>query len=133
MGEILRREHVAGRLDADEFADRYGRCLAAKTYAELDGLLADLPVRDEEPSAVWAPSWYTPPMGRPPGTEVGQCGYRGQWRHFWSVAVLAWLAFVVTGFALSGGHLMWFVPLVLFFWVGPRRWRATRRRRDWYA
>lgn len=133
VGEILRREHVAGRLDADEFADRYGRCLAAKTYAELDSLLADLPVRDEGPSALWGPSWYAPAMGPPPGTELGRCGYRGQWRHFWSLAILAWLAFVVTGFALSGGHLVWVVPLLLFFWVGPRRWRATKRRRDWYA
>jgi hypothetical protein len=136
VGEILRREHVAGRLDADEFADRYGRCLAAKTYAELDSLLADLPVREEEPNALWAPSWYTPPMppmGPPPGAQLGQCGYRGQWRHFWPVVLVAWLAFVVAGFALSGAHVVWLVPLLLFFWVGPRHWRASRRRRDWYA
>ena len=43
IGDFLRRQHVAGRLDADEFADRYGRCLEAKTYAQLDGLITDLP------------------------------------------------------------------------------------------
>ena len=29
--EILRREHLAGRLDNDEFDARLARCLAAKT------------------------------------------------------------------------------------------------------
>src|SRR5262245_57998034 len=43
VGEILRRRHLEGRLDADEFEARLERCLAAKTYAELDGLIADFP------------------------------------------------------------------------------------------
>jgi hypothetical protein len=40
---ILRREHVAGRLDNNEFDERLELCLSAKTYHELDALLADLP------------------------------------------------------------------------------------------
>src|SRR4051812_16288283 len=43
VAAALRREHVAGRLDDVEFDERLTRCLAAKTYAELDALLADLP------------------------------------------------------------------------------------------
>jgi hypothetical protein len=39
----LRDEHLAGRLDADELDRRVGRCLAARTYAELNALTADLP------------------------------------------------------------------------------------------
>jgi Domain of unknown function (DUF1707) len=41
--EILRNEHVAGRLDHNEFDERLGRCLSAKTYADLDALIADFP------------------------------------------------------------------------------------------
>jgi hypothetical protein len=44
----LRRHHVDGRLDTDELQDRLGRCYAARTRGELDGLLADLPA--EEPA-----------------------------------------------------------------------------------
>ncbi len=64
IGDILRRQHVAGRLDADEFAERYGRCLEAKTYAQLDGLVADLPFDGRAPHqpgpAAWADgAWAT--------------------------------------------------------------------------
>ena len=46
--EILRREHLAGRLDHDEFDARVARCLAAKTYAELDELIRDFPADERE-------------------------------------------------------------------------------------
>lgn len=39
----LRRAATEGRLDADELEDRLGAALAARTYGELDALLADLP------------------------------------------------------------------------------------------
>ena len=43
VADILREQHVAGRLDSDELQDRVDRCYAAKTYAELDAVIADLP------------------------------------------------------------------------------------------
>jgi hypothetical protein len=43
VADILREQHVAGRLDDDEFQDRIERC-----YAELDAVVADLP--PEEPA-----------------------------------------------------------------------------------
>jgi hypothetical protein len=46
VADILRREHVAGRLDNAEFDERLERCLSAKTYRELDNLLADLPIEE---------------------------------------------------------------------------------------
>jgi hypothetical protein len=49
VAEILRREHVAGRLTSDEFDERLTRCLGATTYADLDDLIADLPVDEPEP------------------------------------------------------------------------------------
>ena len=64
VGDFLRRQHVAGRLDTDEFADRYGRCLEAKTYAQLDALITDLPA-DEQ----------TAPAGGPERVRGGRRGY----------------------------------------------------------
>src|SRR5215467_13362422 len=43
VGEVLRQRHLEGRLDSDEFQARLERCMAAKTYAELDELIADFP------------------------------------------------------------------------------------------
>jgi hypothetical protein len=40
---ILRQRHLEGRLDTDELQARLERCMAAKTYAELDELIADFP------------------------------------------------------------------------------------------
>src|SRR5579884_62544 len=37
VAEILRREHVNGRLDAIEFQERLDRALASRTYADLPG------------------------------------------------------------------------------------------------
>jgi hypothetical protein len=43
-------EHFqAGRLTADEFDDRTGRALAARTWGELGGLLQDLPTTPAGP------------------------------------------------------------------------------------
>jgi hypothetical protein len=42
--ERLRHATVEGRLTPDELEDRIGVLYASKTYGELDGLLADLPV-----------------------------------------------------------------------------------------
>jgi Domain of unknown function (DUF1707) len=43
---LLREHHAAGRLTAEEFADRMDKALEAKTVGELDELLADLPAID---------------------------------------------------------------------------------------
>src|SRR3954470_6614063 len=43
VGDILRREHLAGRIDNEEFDERVARSLAAKTYDELDQLIRDFP------------------------------------------------------------------------------------------
>jgi len=44
----LLRDHLAvGRLTLDEFSERTGSALAARTRGELDAVLADLPVASE--------------------------------------------------------------------------------------
>ncbi len=106
VADILRDQHVAGRLDADELQDRIERCYAAKTYAELDAVIADLP--NEEP------------------TVSGGPGLR-MWPRFAFVPVLPLIALV----ALSHGHLAWLVIPLVFFFVRPMLWRAGGRRAGW--
>src|SRR5262249_8514136 len=64
VSEILRQAHVEGRLDNDEFQARLERCLKAKTYTDLDGLITDFPregadARPIRQHARWRP-WPAP-------------------------------------------------------------------------
>lgn len=109
--EILRQHHVDGRLDADEFQERVERCMAAKTYAELDALIADFPREDAVRRAPRGRRWPLPVFILP----------------------LALVAAIV-----AGAHGAWLVAPLLFFFVvrplvwgawgcGPRRpWRSFR-------
>src|SRR5215471_9045101 len=104
VGEILRQRHLEGRLDVEEFQARLERCLAAKTYAELDELIVDFPRAETA----------LPPRAR-----------SGWSRRPWPLAVP--FLFVVLIVAATGGHAAWLaVPLLFFFVVrplacGPRR------------
>jgi DUF1707 SHOCT-like domain len=102
VGEILRQGHLEGRLDTDEFQARLERCLAAKTYAELDELIADIP-REEAERRRAAQSW--------------------RWRP-WPLAFL-FLPLALIAAIADGGHFVWLaVPLFFFFVVRPLVWRA---------
>jgi hypothetical protein len=48
--ERLRRHHADGRLDLDEFSERMERAYEAKTLAELDELMSDLPAEATRPA-----------------------------------------------------------------------------------
>jgi|SRR5579875_490428 hypothetical protein len=156
VGAILREAHVAGRLDSDEFADRFGRALQARTYAELDSLLADLPVNDQPAppagpatyqSTGWGASAWPPPgwydAGQQP-TGYNPTGYNGPMpgpfsapgqhgpARLWPVGAffVMWLAIAFAVFAATSGHVLWlFFPLAWFFWArgGRRRWRKPTR------
>jgi hypothetical protein len=108
VAEILRQQHLDGRLDADEFQERLERCLTAKTYAELDALVADLPG---------------------PEAEQGRAGPAWGWRP-WPFALLP-LA-LIAAIALSGGHLLWLAfPLFFFFVLRPLLLRRSWSRGGW--
>ena len=49
VAEALRRHAAAGRLDPDELDERLGRALTARTRAELEPLVADLPAPTPRP------------------------------------------------------------------------------------
>jgi Domain of unknown function (DUF1707) len=60
----LGQHFQAGRLTAGEFDDRMGLALAARTWGELRGLLADLPATGTAPRA--------PALGARPGPSSGR-------------------------------------------------------------
>lgn len=97
VAEILRDQHVAGRIDTEELQERLDRCYAAKTYGELDAVVADLPARVDarRPSRTWS------------------------WR------VMALVPLVVAAVALSGGRLLWLAFPLFFFVARPRIWRSA--------
>ena len=106
VAAILRREHVAGRIDSVEFDDRLSRCLAARSYAELDELLADLPLEDRTP-------------------------HRSARFSAWPFPLLPIVAVAIAAIVLSHGHLLWLAfPLFFFFVLRPLIWsrRVYRRR-----
>ena len=106
VADILREQHVAGRLDSDELQERIDRCYAAKTYAELDSVIEDLPREEPRASTAWS-----------------------IWRRPRFVLVLPLLIAIV---ALSHGHLFWLaIPLAFFFFVRPMIWRASGGRFGW--
>jgi len=99
VADILREQHVAGRIDADELQERIDRCYSAKTYADLDALVTDLPHEQPEPRRPWL-------------------------RPRFAFAPLLLIALV----ALSHGHLFWLaIPLAFFLFVRPMLWRAGGR------
>ena len=101
VAEVLRQHHLEGRLDTEELQARLERCLTAKTYAELDALIADFPREEVRPRRAGQPWRWRAPLVLP----------------FLPVAVIA--AIVV------GGHFVWLVfPLFFFFVVRPLLWRA---------
>ena len=97
---ILRREHVAGRIDNEEFEERVSRCLAAKTYGDLDVLIRDFPV--DELTA--------PQRGRRLATV--------SFFPFFPVAPI-----VVAAIIFTHGRLLWLAfPLFFFLVVRPLLW-----------
>src|SRR5689334_18033062 len=80
VADILREQHLAGRLETDEFQERIDRCYAARSYGELDALVVDLPHSD------------------PAAHDV---------RRGWRWPALALVPLLIAVIALSHGHLLW--------------------------
>jgi hypothetical protein len=105
VADVLRDQHVAGRLDSDELQERIERCYAAKTYAELDAVIEDLPPDEPRVSSTWS-----------------------TWRRPRFALVLPLLIAIA---AVSHGHLFWLaIPLAFFFFVRPAMWRTGCGRRQ---
>jgi hypothetical protein len=124
ISAILRRQYTEGRLDSDEFAERYGRCLVARTYAELDDLIADLPF-DAEPVSSGSARAGRGFAGARTGGETWSGRSRRAGRLRLPVPVLIWAAVVVAAAAVSGGRLLWVGIPLFFFVVRPLLWRTA--------
>jgi hypothetical protein len=102
VSEILRRAHVEGRLDNDEFQVRLERALTAKTYADLDALIADFPHEDAAASSTWQRTGWRP----------------------WPAPFIFLPILVIAAIAI-GSHAAWLaIPLFFLFVVRPLAWRA---------
>jgi Domain of unknown function (DUF1707) len=111
-------EHFqAGRLTQDEFDERVGKAINARTRGDLDELLADLPV--ERPAAAL-----------PSPVPAARVAHRMRWAM--PVLLLAWAAilFAATGPHAHGGVTP-IVPILLAFTALRLLLRRGRRPGRW--
>lgn len=121
VADRLREALNEGRLTLVEYDERVRQAYGALTYADLDGLLGDLPARSTEASAVVpAPAAAQPAV---PGAEpvpAGGARYRlpAAWTAWGTAVSITGLIWLLT--SLSSGHAHYFWPV----WVaGP--WGAV--------
>src|SRR3954451_24554648 len=64
VAEALRRHHLDGRLDTEELQERLERCYAARTDAQLQAVLRDLPAERpaDRPALTRGPAAGLPPV-----------------------------------------------------------------------
>ncbi|HUB03994.1 MAG TPA: DUF1707 domain-containing protein [Solirubrobacteraceae bacterium] len=103
IADTLRDQHVAGRLDSDELQERLDRCYSARTYADLDAIVADLPHEQPRPRDLRA-------------------------LRLWPRLAFVPLLLIAT-IALSHGHVFWLaIPLVVVLVTRAMLWRGGSRR-----
>jgi hypothetical protein len=106
VAERLRTATAEGRLVAEELEERLGLALTARTYGELDAVVADLPAQRSQPSS--SPLWVKATFA----VAVAMA----------ALAVLAMVALIALG--LAGAWVAWVVIAWLFFGRGGRRGRG---------
>jgi Domain of unknown function (DUF1707) len=127
-------EHLtAGRLDPDEYADRFAAAEVARTQAQLDALFTDLPAPHPSGRAALPP----PAPGRAPA------GRRDWYRYvpesmvgrLVALVVLVLVAVLLFPFVVAAAVLYFVVfPRIVCGgrWVGPRpMWGWSGRPRQW--
>ncbi|HTT51241.1 MAG TPA: DUF1707 domain-containing protein [Streptosporangiaceae bacterium] len=110
VADRLAQHYGDGRLDQTELDDRLGRAMSAKTRADLDGLLHDLPDTGVSRMESQAPRRQPPRQPRQPR------------EHSWLRMVLI-LVLVLVGLRLLGGIGGLFWPFGWFWgWMWPGPW-----------
>jgi hypothetical protein len=104
VAQQLGRALSDGRLTVAEYDERVSQAWAARTYGDLDGLLADLP--DAVP-ATQRPA--AAPAGIPAPRPAGACaspGGRGAWASWVTTAVIVTAIWLITTIG-AGVHYFW--------------------------
>lgn len=124
-----------GRLDLSEYDERLQRTYAAKTFADLDGLLDDLPGTVPPQQAQVQPATPGAAPASTPAPEPSQAGRWARWTGpYGGVFLVCVLIWAVT--SASARHLVYFwpvwmlIPIVLGVsgqWFGYNHSRAERR------
>jgi Domain of unknown function (DUF1707) len=138
------REHYAdGRLTLEELNERLDQAFAAKTKADLNTVMRDLPQAPRPVAGMpyggtaWqGPGWTGPMTGRS-GRDYGWSGQgsqrsRGTCNAFAPLMSLVWLALIVGGvfvFGLGGGERPLAIVLLLAAFALVRRLFGMGRRR----
>jgi len=110
VADALSRHFSDGRIDEVELKERLDQAMAAKTGADLEGILSDLPSLPGDDPA-----------------PLGPVRHRGG--ALWLVLTVVFLASLTPPFRV--GTWMWFphVPWVLFDIVAVLIWRRSHRHR----
>ena len=119
--ERLRAAVDEGRLDLHEYDERLQRAYAAKTYGELNGLLADLPSPLAEQRSQVVPATPQQPATQPATTpapaaqpDVTRRWLRDTWSSYGTVVAITIMVWVLSG--IGPGDFQGFWPI----WVaGP--------------
>jgi hypothetical protein len=119
VAERLREALTEGRLLTHEFEQRLGTSFSARTYAELDAVLADLPGRRlPVPARPRELSWVRPALLVAVAVPI-------------AVAVTIAVLFVITG--VFAGWLLWLIAGWWFFGGHRRRMHGGRYGRSLHA
>jgi hypothetical protein len=122
--ELLQAHYVAGRLSSGELEERVERALAARTLADLDGLLADLPRPQPAAGERSARGHAATQLGR--GCHGGDTSFRAH-----ATSYLLVMALLVTIWLLtSPGGYFWPVWPMLGWGVGLASHGLAARGRD---
>ncbi|MEH1100561.1 DUF1707 SHOCT-like domain-containing protein [Micromonospora sp. CPCC 205561] len=134
VADRLRVAVDEGRLDLHEYDERLQRAYAARTYGELDALVADLPA----PDLVTTPAAAAPAVGRAPAAVTWRW-LADLWSPYLRVVAIVSAIWAVTSVLAS--DLLYFWPawvagpwgaVLLVGTIGglaggePRRWAAKR-------
>jgi Domain of unknown function (DUF1707) len=99
-----------GRLDLNEYDERLQKTYAARTYADLDGLLDDLPgavpPQRSQMSAYHPPQPATPPAPEPVERPHNLLSWIGPYGGVVAVCIVIWAIS-----SASSGHLTYFWPV----------------------
>jgi hypothetical protein len=126
--------YAAGRLTLEEFQERLNQAYAAKTFGELDGLMADLPGTDlgQLPDARPRQPAGNPPLHeqRAPGPVQAPGGSRYVVLPLWLAITLGAFVILMISGAGGGAWFVWIVVLLAFIMLRRRIMSGPRRARD---